>query len=104
MFDLSNSGTINALLALPSCSRFTYPVYAAAQHEQELIETVEREQPSAIVYSSTFWAFNFDGRSMHDRFPKLTGHLRLQYPVQECSFGYCIRLRDNRPREPVQSG
>ena len=103
VFDLSNSGTINALLALPSCSRFTYPVYAATQHEPELIETVKREQPGAIVYSSTFWSFNFDSRSMHTRFPMLTEFLRVQYPVQECSLGYCIRSRDNKPQESIQS-
>lgn len=95
VFDLSNNGIINGLTTLPSCSRFTYPVYAGLKHESELIDAVRLTAPQAIVYSSTYWSYSIDGRSMRDRFPQLDTFLIQQYPRIECANGYCIRyLKD----------
>ena len=33
LFDMSNSGLIIGVALLPSCSRFTYPIYAASRYE-----------------------------------------------------------------------
>jgi len=95
VFDLSNNGVINGLTTLPSCSRFTYPVYAGLVHETELINAVRETSPPAIVYSSTYWSYSIDGKSMRDRFPQLDIFLLQQYPNMECANGYCIRyLKD----------
>lgn len=91
VFDLSNNGIINGLTSLPSCSRFTYLVYAGQKHEQELINSVRLTSPKAIVYSSTYWSYAIDGRSMRDRFPDLDIFLLEKYPTIECANGYCIR-------------
>lgn len=91
VFDLSNNGVINGLLALPSCTRFTYPVYAAQHHETELIRAVEETAPSAIVYSSTFPSYSIDGVTMRDRFKVLDSMLVARYPREECAQGYCVR-------------
>ena len=91
VFDLSNNGVINGLLSLPSCTRFTYPVYAAAQHEAELISAITNAAPSAIVYSSTFPSYSIDGKTMRDRFQALDSYLTARYPREECNDGYCVR-------------
>jgi hypothetical protein len=91
VFDLSNNGVINGLLSLPSCTRFTYPVYAAAQHEAELISAITNAAPSAIVYSSTFPSYSIDGKTMRDRFQALDSYLTARYPREECADGYCVR-------------
>ena len=91
VFDLSNNGVINGLTNLPSCSRFTYPVYAAKKHESELIDSISSAAPKAIVYSSTYWSYSIDGRSMRERFTELDRFLTAHYPQEECSLGYCVR-------------
>lgn len=91
VFDLSNNGIINGLTNLPSCTRFTYPVYAGSKHETELIDGVKFAAPSAIIYSTTYWSYSIDGRKMNDRFPLLDAYLIKSYPNEECSLGYCVR-------------
>lgn len=91
VFDLSNNGVINGLLRRPSCSRFTYPVYAGPNHEAILISDLRDASPSAIVYSSTYWSYSIDGRDMKNRFPKLDEYILKNYPKEECSHGYCVR-------------
>lgn len=93
VFDLSNNGVINGLLALPSCTRFTYPVYAAAHHEAELISALSAAAPAAIVYSSTFPSYSIDGKTMRERFQALDSYLTARYPREECADGYCVRYR-----------
>jgi hypothetical protein len=97
IFDLSNNGVINGLTQLPSCSRFSYIVYADYRHEQEIIDSLVNSLPPVIVYSSTFWSFNLDGKSMHDRFPKLNDFILSKYIDEKCKYGYCIRYleKDN---------
>lgn len=92
VFDLSNSGVINGLTGLPGCSRFTYPVYASAGHEAELIEAVQSRRPGAIVYAAEAWHYAIDGRTMRMRFPALDDVLRTLYPIERCRDGYCVRL------------
>lgn len=91
VFDLSNNGTINGLLHLPSCSRFTYPIYAGSQHENILISDLSAALPAAIVYSSTYWSYNIDGQDMKIRFPKLDEFIVEKYTNEVCNHGYCIR-------------
>lgn len=91
IFDLSNNGTINGLTNLPSCSRFIYPVYAGSMHQDELIDSLVKASPTAIVYSTTYWSYAIDGKSMQERFPALDRFIRLKYPKEKCAHGYCIR-------------
>lgn len=95
VFDLSNNGVINGLLNRPSCSRFTYPVYATAAYEPELIEAVSAAAPEVIVYASTFPSYRIDGRDMRKRFPQLDSFLLARYPHEICDLGYCVRYRQD---------
>lgn len=94
VFDLSNNGVINGLLNRPSCSRFTYPVYATAAYEPELIDAVSAAAPAVIVYASTFPSYRIDGRDMRERFPQLDSFLLARYPNEICDLGYCVRYRE----------
>jgi hypothetical protein len=88
VFDLSNSGTINGLSNLPSCTRFTYPVYASNKYEPELIQALNNDSPNAIVYS-------MNGITMDTRFPILYKTILKKYPIELCNYGYCLRyLKD----------
>lgn len=93
LFDLSNNGLINGVALLPSCSRFTYPIYAARGYEDLMISDVTQADPPAIVYSADYWSYTIDDRSMQDRHPKLDTYLRLTFPLETCNGGYCIRRK-----------
>lgn len=90
IFDMSNNGLINGLANLPSCTRFTYPVYATQAYEEEIIRALQMKRPQSVVYASTVWSYRIDGRSMAERFPLLDQYLLSAYPLKECSFGYCV--------------
>ena len=91
VFDLANNGIINGLVNAPSCSRFTYPVYATIKYEEVLIEDLKKSNPPAIVYSTSYWSYSIDGKSMRDRFPLLDEYIVHNYPYEQCEYGYCIR-------------
>lgn len=93
VFDLSNNGMINALVRRPSCSRFTYPIYASSQHEQLLISDLKSTMPRAVVYSSNYWSYSIDGKDMKIRFPKLDEFILQYYTNEICAYGYCIRYK-----------
>lgn len=93
VFDLSNNGIINGLTRRPSCSRFTYPVYAGPDHESILISDLRGASPRALVYSSTYWSYRIDGRNMKKRFPELDKFILENYPDEECNHGYCVRYK-----------
>jgi hypothetical protein len=100
VFDLANNGVINGLSKLPACSRFTYPVYATQAFESALIQDLKRANPPALVYSSTYWSYRIDGRSMKARFPKLDEFIVRTYGSEKCDKGYCLRYRSERLRNP----
>jgi hypothetical protein len=91
VFDLSNNGVINGLTGLPTCTRFSYPVYADARFQDEIIADLQRSKPSPIVYSSTSWSYAIDGKPMNRRLPELDLFIRSHYGEEECAFGYCLR-------------
>jgi hypothetical protein len=93
LFDLSNNGLINGLALLPSCSRFTYPVYAASRYEDLLIADLVQADPPAIIFSADYWSYAIDDRSMQDRHPDLDTYLRQIFPFETCKGGYCIRRK-----------
>ena len=41
VFDLSNNGIINGLINLPSCTKYTYLVYADKRHEENIINQLK---------------------------------------------------------------
>jgi hypothetical protein len=56
------------LLRTRPCSRFHFTVHAAgADHQQELVQTLDRVRPEYILYSTPFAATDVDGISNHDR-------------------------------------
>jgi MFS family permease len=93
VFDLSNTGLINAVANLPACSQFTYPVYAGLQNEGKLITDLTRADPPVIVYRSDFWSYAIDGRNMAERFPALDAEIIKLYPREVCKYDYCLRFQ-----------
>lgn len=91
VFDLSNNGVINGITGLSACTKYTYPVYATPRYEADMLKQLQERNPPAVVFSSTYWSFWEDGKSMHGRYPKLTDYLLKAYPFEKCSFGYCLR-------------
>jgi hypothetical protein len=94
VFDLANTGLVNAVANLPSCSRFTYPVYANATFEDMLIADLMAADPTVLVYSSEYWSYRIDGRPMTERFPALDRAILDRFPVEECNLGVCLRSRE----------
>lgn len=92
VFDLSNNGLINGIVQLPTCTPYSYPVYAGPNQEKDMLDHLRKTKPSAIVYSSTIWSYNIDGRSMKERFPAIDAYILATYPRQQCNEEYCIRF------------
>ncbi|MBF0136545.1 MAG: hypothetical protein HQL65_09920 [Magnetococcales bacterium] len=91
LFDFSSNGTINGLSGLPNCTRFSTLVYAAQSHEKEIIATIKKKKPKAVVYSSTHWAFRINNLSMHVKFPELNNLFLKEYTEEKCQHGLCVR-------------
>ena len=91
VFDLSNNGVINGVTKLPACTKYIYPVYANQRYEIDMLHQLREHLPPVIVFSATYWSFNIDNISMHDRFPALKDYLVKTYPYEKCNFGYCLR-------------
>ncbi len=91
VFDMTNSGIINALADLPACGRFSYISYADRKFGAALIGCREAARPAAVVYSSTYWSYAIDGRPMRSRYPLLDQRIRTLYPFENCQHGYCVR-------------
>ena len=96
IFDLSNHGIFNAVLFLPPCTRFSYPVYADRSYEKTLISDLQKSNPSSIIYSSDNWSYNIDNKSMVQRLPDLNTWIIREYPIEECVPSYCIRRKNDR--------
>lgn len=94
VFDLSNSGLINAVAKLPSCSRFTYPVYATARYEDRLIDDLASSAPPLVVYRSDTFSYAIDGQPMDERFPRLDREIARDFPEETCRYGFCLRFRE----------
>ena len=93
IFDLSNNGVINSLAKLPTCTEYIYPVYASPKFESKMIEQLQDTSPPILIYSTTFWSYNIDEKSMAIRFPKLDQYIRASYPNEDCNYGYCVRFK-----------
>ena len=91
VFDLSNNGVINGITGLPACTKYIYPVYATQRYENDMLEELQQKNPPVIVFTSTYWSFSIDGKSMHERFPELKTYLVRTYPYEKCNLGYCLR-------------
>jgi len=97
VFDLSNNGVINALTALPTCTRFSYPVYADSRYESEIVNALRDKQPNAIVYSTTGWSYKINRKPMNIRFPVLDEFIMRNYAQEKCSLDYCVRYLRAQP-------
>jgi hypothetical protein len=93
VFDLSNNGIINGVTGLPACTKYIYPVYATRVYEQDMISDLKKSDPSVVIYSTTFWSFNINDISMHDKFPELKKYLDEKYPYEKCESEYCLRFK-----------
>ncbi|MFC6477947.1 hypothetical protein ACFQDN_17645 [Pseudomonas asuensis] len=96
VFDLSNNGIINGVTGLPACTKYIYPVYATRVYEQDMISDLKKSDPSVVVYSTTFWSFNINDISMHDKFPELKKYLDEKYPYEKCESEYCLRFKNTQ--------
>lgn len=96
VFDLSNNGIINGVTGLPACTKYIYPVYATRVYEQDMISDLKKSDPSVVVYSTTFWSFNINDISMHDKFPELKKYLDEKYPYEKCESEFCLRFKNTQ--------
>lgn len=93
IFDLSNHGIFNAVLFLPPCTRFSYPVYADRSYQKTMISDLQKSSPSSIIYSSDNWSYKIDKKSMVQRLPELDNWIIREYPIEECVPSYCIKRK-----------
>ena len=90
LLDMTNMGTFGEILKLPTCTKYSYVVYADENYEEGIISNLKEKKPSAIIYSSEEWPYSIDGRDMKTRFPGLNNYLTDTYRKTECINGYCI--------------
>lgn len=95
VFDLTNNGLINGLTQLPSCTWFTYPIYAPKNAEPEIINQLKLAAPSAIVYSNELWSYAIDNKPMNERLPMLDQYIISNYPSEHCEHKHCIRYLES---------
>jgi hypothetical protein len=93
IFDLTNNGIINALSNLPTCTKYSYPVYVPYKDEWHLLKQLRKSNPNFIVYKTTFWSYSIDGKSMANRYPEVDDFIRRNYSFSHCKFDYCIKSR-----------
>jgi hypothetical protein len=86
VFDLSNSGVINGVTGLPSCTKYTYPAYATEAFEADMKKQLQSRLPSVVIFSADP-VYN----NMQIRFPDLKQYLVVTYPFERCNYGYCLR-------------
>ena len=83
---MSNNGVINGILNLPSCTKYSYLVYASKNYEANIIEDLQIKRPEVIIYSTKFWSYAIDGKPMYSRFIELNKYILNAYPYEECKF------------------
>ena len=91
IFDLTNNGVINALTELPTCTNYSYPIYAPFVDESKILEQLDKSKPNFIVYSTSFWSYAIDGKSMAVRYPQLEKYIELNYTFTSCKYDYCMK-------------
>lgn len=94
IFDLTNNGVINGVADLPACTRFSYIIYADEKFEEEIIDSLSKSSPPALVYSSEYWSYSIDAKNMAARFPDLDAYIQKNYKTEKCNEGYCIRYKN----------
>lgn len=94
-YDFSNCGALYALLGRPAPTRYFMPVYAATPAMQDaVIADLEREQPRLVFIATCFGLQTIDGKSAHERAPRIASYLERTY--DEPSFigiGFLARRR-----------
>lgn len=93
IFDLTNNGVINGVADIPACTRFSYIIYADRKFEREIIDSLSKSNPPALVYSSKYWSYNIDSKNMASRFPDLDAFIQTNYKTETCNEGYCLRYK-----------
>lgn len=87
----SNEGVFATALRRPFCTRYMYPVYAAASREDELLRQIAAAPPAVVIFDSPFWSMNIYGRSMQQRLPAVDRYLRSHYQFTDRD-GYKVGL------------
>ena len=93
ILDLTNSGTFNGLLGLPSCTMGVYLAYYSKDMDHELVLEVKDKDIEVVIFSSSLYHFSFDGVSSHEKFPVLTNYIFVKFPFETCIGSYCIRSK-----------
>jgi hypothetical protein len=91
----SNEGVFATALRRPFCTRYMYPVYAAASREDELLEQLASAPPAIVIFDTPFWSMNIYGRSMRQRLPAVDRYLRSHYQFTRRD-GYMVGVYRSR--------
>ena len=90
LFDLSNSGLINADITIPTCTKYSYLAFSDHSNQTELIEFLNSEKaPQKIVLNS-------DGKKSDiekNQENQLNLLIKTKYPYEECESKLCIRYK-----------
>ncbi len=93
VLDLTSQGVINALVDLPTCTRFGYLPWVPATRQEELRAQVEATDPDVIVWSRGGGQFAIGSQPLDEQLGEFVGWLESEYPVEVCRAETCLRTR-----------
>ncbi len=90
LFDLSNSGLINADIEIPTCTKYSYLAFSDHSNKNELIDFLNSEKaPQKVVLKSNGKNSEIE-KNQEDHLNQL---IKTKYPYEECESKLCIRYK-----------
>ena len=93
LMDMTNSGVINAILLLPNCTKYSYVAFANSAQQTELINSIDRNDPSAVVTNGEGNYFKLNWVALDESLPILHSYILNKYPNEICQESFCIRFK-----------
>ncbi len=90
---MTNSGLINAILLLPNCTKYSYVAFANPAQQSELIDSIDRNDPSVVVTNGEGNYFKLNWVALDESLPILHSYILNKYPNEICQESFCIRLK-----------
>lgn len=92
-FAWTNEGIIALMLKKPFCSRFTYAVYASRSYQEEIIASLNKNNPKLILTGSASVSVEFDDKPMSKRLPNVNDFLEKNYKFKSQIYDYIISIK-----------
>mgnify|MGYP001127043696 FL=1 len=81
------------MLKKPFCSRFTYAVYASRSYQEEIIASLNKNNPKLILTGSASVSVEFDDKPMSKRLPNVNDFLEKNYKFKSQIYDYIISIK-----------